>query len=68
MERVLEYMCLSMSKDQGVNVGIAGGTKRALIPFHALNAKHWYDRSYPRRRVRELLRKIEEHKEGILAS
>jgi hypothetical protein len=43
MERVLEYMGLSMNADQVVNASIDGeGIKRALIPFHVLNAKRWF--------------------------
>jgi ankyrin repeat protein len=45
LERVLEYMGLSMHKDQVVNASIdGGGTKRALLPFHVLNAKVWYNK------------------------
>jgi hypothetical protein len=44
LERVLEYMGLSMHKDKVVNTSIDGeGVKRALIPFHALNAGVWHD-------------------------
>jgi hypothetical protein len=55
LERVLEYMGLSMKKDQVVNASIDGTErKRALIPFHVLNAKHWYDQlGWEHRRVRE---------------
>jgi hypothetical protein len=44
LERTLEYFGLSMSKDQAVNTSIDGeeGVKRALIPGHLLNAKHWF--------------------------
>jgi hypothetical protein len=43
LERVLEYMGLSMNKDQVVNTSIDGaqGIKRALIPFQLLNARMW---------------------------
>jgi antitoxin component of RelBE/YafQ-DinJ toxin-antitoxin module len=42
LERVLEYMGLSMNKDQVVNTSIDGTErKRALIPFQLLNADHW---------------------------
>jgi hypothetical protein len=42
LERVLEYMGLSMHKDQVVNASIDGeGVERALIPFHVLNAMVW---------------------------
>jgi hypothetical protein len=44
LERTLEYLGLSMSKDQVVNASIDGDTvKRALIPGHLLNANHWYE-------------------------
>jgi hypothetical protein len=45
LERTLEYLGLSMSKDQVVNTSIDGeeGVRRALIPGHLLNAKHWVD-------------------------
>jgi hypothetical protein len=44
MERALEYMGLSMKKDQVVNASIDGADgiiKRALIPFHVLSAAMW---------------------------
>jgi hypothetical protein len=48
LERVLEYMGLSMSKNQAVNTSIdgqgGGGVKRALIPGHLPNANHWFDK------------------------
>jgi len=45
LERVLEYLGLSMSKDQVVNTSIDGeGVKRALIPGHLLNANHWFNK------------------------
>jgi hypothetical protein len=46
LERTLEYLGLSMSKDQVVNASIDGeeGVKRALIPGHLLNANHWFDK------------------------
>jgi hypothetical protein len=44
LERTLEYLGLSMSKDQVVNASIDGDTvKRALIPGHLLNANHWFE-------------------------
>jgi hypothetical protein len=68
LERVLEYMGLSMKKDQVVNASIDGTErKRALIPFHVLNAKHWYNRSYKRRRQHDLQRKIEANEREIEA-
>jgi hypothetical protein len=51
LERTLEYLGLSMRKDQVVNDSIDGeeGVKRALIPGHLLNANHWFNKytSYP---------------------
>jgi hypothetical protein len=44
LERTLEYLGLSMSKDQVVNTSIDGAVKRALIPGHLLNAIHWFDK------------------------
>jgi hypothetical protein len=46
LERTLEYLGLSMCKDQVVNTSIDGeeGVKRALIPGHLLNANHWFDK------------------------
>jgi hypothetical protein len=44
LERVLEYMGLSMKKDQVVNASIDGTErKRALIPFKLLGAEWWRD-------------------------
>jgi hypothetical protein len=54
LERVLEYLGLSMHKDQTVNTSIdgqggeegqEGGVMRVLIPNQARNAMHWYDLS-----------------------
>jgi hypothetical protein len=43
LERTLEYLGLSMSKDQVVNTSIDGdAVRRALIPSHLLNAYHWF--------------------------
>jgi hypothetical protein len=45
LERTLEYLGLSMSKDQVCNTSIDGETvKRALIPGHLLNANHWFEK------------------------
>jgi hypothetical protein len=45
LERTLEYLGLSMSKDQVVNTSIDGeAIKRALIPGHLLNAEVWFDK------------------------
>jgi hypothetical protein len=47
LELVLEYLGLSMRRNQVVNANIDGeeeGVRRALIPGHLLNAKHWFDK------------------------
>jgi hypothetical protein len=45
LERVLEYLGLSMSKDRVVNASIDGeGVRRALIPGQLLNANHWFNK------------------------
>jgi hypothetical protein len=45
LERVLEYLGLSMNIDQVVNTSIDGeAIKRALIPGHLLNANHWFNK------------------------
>jgi hypothetical protein len=44
LERVLQYLGMSMNKDQVVNMSIDGGVRRALIPGHLLNASHWFDK------------------------
>jgi hypothetical protein len=45
LERVLQYLGLSMSKDQTVNRSIDGeDVKRALIPGHLPNAIHWFNK------------------------
>jgi hypothetical protein len=45
LERTLEYLGLSMSKDQVVNTSIDGEAfRRALIPGHLLNANHWFSK------------------------
>jgi hypothetical protein len=44
LERTLEYLGLSMSKDQVVNTSIDGdAVRRALIPGHLLNANYWFE-------------------------
>jgi hypothetical protein len=55
LERVLEYLSLSMSKDQVVNASIDEDTKWALIPGNVLNAACWYERSHPQFFARRLL-------------
>jgi hypothetical protein len=48
LELLFGYLGLSLIKDQIVNKSIdrvgEGGIKRALIPGHLLNAKHWFDK------------------------
>jgi hypothetical protein len=48
LERTLEYLGMSMKKDQVVNTSIdgeeEGGVRRALIPSHLLNANHWFNK------------------------
>jgi hypothetical protein len=56
LERTLEYLGLSMSKDQVVNTSIDGeAVTRALIPGHLLNAKRWFDK-YTSHKAKERLR------------
>jgi hypothetical protein len=44
LERVLEYMGMSMSKDHVVNESIdVDGKRRALIPGNVLEANHWHE-------------------------
>jgi ankyrin repeat protein len=44
LERVLQYMGLSMDIDQVVNRSIDGDTKRrALLPGNVLEANHWHE-------------------------
>jgi hypothetical protein len=52
LERTLEYLGLSMSKDQVVNTSIDGDeVKRALIPGHLINANHWFNKYKSRSRL-----------------
>jgi hypothetical protein len=45
LERLLEYLGVSMSADQVVNTSIDGNaTTRVLIPSHPCNTKHWCDK------------------------
>jgi hypothetical protein len=48
MECTLEYLGLSMTKNQVVNTSIDGGeegcVKRALIPGHLPNANLWFSK------------------------
>jgi hypothetical protein len=56
LERTLEYLGLSMSKDQVVNTSIDGeAVRRALIPGHLLTANHWFDK-YKSHKKKERLR------------
>jgi hypothetical protein len=44
LERILEYLGMSMDKDQTVNTSIDGNTvKRALIPGQPINANLWLE-------------------------
>jgi hypothetical protein len=45
LERTLEYLGLSMKKNQTVNASIDGksGVKRTLIPGHPVNANLWFE-------------------------
>jgi hypothetical protein len=55
LERVLEYMGMSMNIDQVVNTGIDGDIKRrALIPANVLEANHWHEQYTWAVRVREM--------------
>jgi hypothetical protein len=55
LERVLEYMGLSMYKDQVVNRSIDGDCKRrALRPGNVLEANHWHEQHTWAVRVREM--------------
>jgi hypothetical protein len=52
LERVLEYMGMSMNIDQVVNRSIDGDSKRrALIPGNVLEANHWHEEYCYRVRV-----------------
>jgi hypothetical protein len=55
LERVLEYLGMSMNKDQVVNTSIDGeAVKRALIPGHLLNANHWFNKYTKETQVAQL--------------
>jgi hypothetical protein len=57
----LEYLGLSMSKDQVVNTNIDGaeeGVKRALIPGHLLNANYWFELNRKKTRCAQLKAEI----------
>jgi hypothetical protein len=67
LERVLEYMGMSMDIDQVVNASIdVEGKRRALIPGNVLEANHWYEQytwAVSRRaRAREYARQLEEER------
>jgi hypothetical protein len=56
LERTLEYLGLSMTRDQVANMSIDGeAVRRALIPSHLLNAKHWFDK-FKKEKLRDRLR------------
>jgi hypothetical protein len=42
LERVLQYLGLSMGADQVVNNSLDGSTRRVLLPNSARNANHWF--------------------------
>jgi hypothetical protein len=47
LERTLEYLGLSMSRDRVVNASIDGeGVTRALVPGRLLNANHWFNKHF----------------------
>jgi hypothetical protein len=61
LERTLEYLGLSMSKDQVVNMSIDGEAgRRALLPGHLLNAKHWFDKYESRKEKERLIAQLTE--------
>jgi hypothetical protein len=58
LERTLEYLGLSMSKDQVVNTSIDGeAVRRALIPGHLLTANHWFDKQKNKEARQDTLRR-----------
>jgi hypothetical protein len=60
LERTLEYLGLSMSKDQVVNTSIDGeAVRRALIPGHLLNANHWFNKHHKKKLHAQLKREWE---------
>jgi hypothetical protein len=60
LERVLEYLGLSMSKDQVVNTSIDGdAVRRALIPGHLLNANHWFQQMMKMKKKKKKARRDE---------
>jgi hypothetical protein len=70
LERVLEYMGLSMKKDQVVNTTIDGveDVKRALIPSQLLNAKHWHGHFAKQQRRTRLKQEVERLQKQIRES
>jgi hypothetical protein len=61
LERVLQYMGLSMDIDQVVNRSIDGDTKRrALLPGNVLEANHWHEEYTRAARARLLAQKLAE--------
>jgi hypothetical protein len=71
LERVMEYLGLSMNEDQVVNTSIDGeAVRRALIPGHLPNANHWFDKSCKetqRAQLQAKKKKIEEEYKKKLA-
>jgi hypothetical protein len=61
LERVLEYMGLSMDIDQVVNDSIdVDGTRHTLLPGNVLEANHWHEKYTRAARAREYVRQLEE--------
>jgi hypothetical protein len=72
LERVLEYMGLSMNVDQVVNESIdVDGKRRALRPGNVLEANHWHEQftiAQNRAAVAKVARQMEENKLAIEAT
>jgi hypothetical protein len=72
LERVLEYMGLSMNVDQVVNERIdVDGKRRALRPGNVLEANHWHEQftiAQNRAAVAKVARQMEENKLAIEAT
>jgi len=68
LERTLEYLGLSMSKDQVVNTSIDGeaAVMRALIPGHLLNAKRWFEKYESHMEKERLLAQLTEKLEAAV--
>jgi hypothetical protein len=65
LERVMEYMGMSMNVDQVVNRSIDGDIKRrALLPGNVLEANHWHEQYT----TVQLTRQLEEHTQRVQAA